>query len=573
MTELMQTSLKSERFRPAVVAVLACSVMALVISIILLATVPPTSRDELTHHLYVPKLYIQHGGIYEIPDIVFSYYPMNLDLLYTIPLYFGNDIAPKYIHFLFGLLTAWLIYAYLKTRLSQAYGLLGALFFLSIPVIVKLSITAYVDLGLIFFSTASLLLLLRWLDSGYRLKYLLLAGASCGLAAGTKYNGLVTVFLLSLFVPVLYIRSSKTPQGASGRAMGYGLLFLFMTLLVFSPWALRNYAWTGNPIYPLHNSLFQRSQGQAVEGNNLEARELAETVTSFTGQSNNEFVARKIFYHEKWWQALLLPLRFFIEGRDNDPRYFDGKLNPFLLLLTLVAFIRKSPDVHLRREKYTLLSFSFFFFFLTFFQQPLRIRYISPIIPPMVILSMFGLQNIYTSFSIRDSIKRVFFVTLLVCCIPCVAIAYNVHYIFQQFFFVKPFSYIIGAVGKDEYIAYYLREYPVILYANEHVDRNAKILCFFLGDRGYYMNFFPIFDGAISDGLFTNILKKNSSSEISVKDELSRRGITHVIIRNDRAISWYRNLGQQDNEIVRSFFQNNVVLLYESNGYSLFRLQ
>ena len=42
----------------------------------------PISRDALTHHLYLPRLYLQHGGIYEIPDLVFSYYPMNLDLLY-----------------------------------------------------------------------------------------------------------------------------------------------------------------------------------------------------------------------------------------------------------------------------------------------------------------------------------------------------------------------------------------------------------------------------------------------------------------------------------------------------------
>ena len=66
-----------------------------VISIVLLSTVPPVSRDALVHHLAVPNLWLKHGGIYEMPDKVFSYYPMNLDLLYLIPLYFGNDILPK----------------------------------------------------------------------------------------------------------------------------------------------------------------------------------------------------------------------------------------------------------------------------------------------------------------------------------------------------------------------------------------------------------------------------------------------------------------------------------------------
>ena len=72
------------------------------LAILVLASVPPVDRDALTHHLAVPKLYLKHGGIYAIPAIPFSYYPMNLDLLYLIPLYFGNDIIPKYIHFAFA---------------------------------------------------------------------------------------------------------------------------------------------------------------------------------------------------------------------------------------------------------------------------------------------------------------------------------------------------------------------------------------------------------------------------------------------------------------------------------------
>ena len=123
----------------------AVLILSVVVSIGILGSVPPVDRDSLTHHLYVPKLYLKHGGIYEIPAVEFSYYPMNLELLYTAALYFCNDIFPKYIHFAFALLTAWLIFRYLKYRLNTLYALYGVLLFLSIPIIVKLSITAYVD--------------------------------------------------------------------------------------------------------------------------------------------------------------------------------------------------------------------------------------------------------------------------------------------------------------------------------------------------------------------------------------------------------------------------------------------
>ena len=88
-------------------------------SIIILSCVPPVSKDELVHHLVVPKLYLKHGGMVEIPFMDFSYYPMNVDLLYLLPLYFGNDIVPKFIHLSFALLTAGLLSGYLKRVLPS----------------------------------------------------------------------------------------------------------------------------------------------------------------------------------------------------------------------------------------------------------------------------------------------------------------------------------------------------------------------------------------------------------------------------------------------------------------------
>ena len=198
---------KLYRGKTPITWLLMAALSVFVICIIVLASVPPVDRDALTHHLAVPKIYLKHGGLVEIPWVPFSYFPMNLDLIYLIPLYFGNDIIPKYIHFAFALLTGCLISGYLKQRTGKdLYGWLGALLFLSLPVVVKLSITVYVDLGLIFFSTAALIYILKWAANGYFARHLILSGVFCGLALGTKYNGLVTFFLLACLVPILYVR-------------------------------------------------------------------------------------------------------------------------------------------------------------------------------------------------------------------------------------------------------------------------------------------------------------------------------------------------------------------------------
>ena len=90
----------------ATLFVLTVLLLTVIAAIVILSAVPPVSRDALTHHLAVPKLYLEQGAIYEIPSVKFSYYPMNLDLLYLVPLYFGNDIIPKYVHFMFALQTS-----------------------------------------------------------------------------------------------------------------------------------------------------------------------------------------------------------------------------------------------------------------------------------------------------------------------------------------------------------------------------------------------------------------------------------------------------------------------------------
>ena len=413
--------------------------LLLTISLLMLACVPPISRDALIHHLQVPKLYLQHGAIYQIPELPFSYYPMNLDLLYMWALHFGNDILPKYIHMFFGLGTALLIYNHLNKRLSKNYALLGALFFLTIPIIVKLSITVYVDLGLVFFSTASLLSLFHWIENKKRWRYLILAGICCGLAMGTKYNGLLILFLLTLFIPLLVVRSNNIKK-PSRIALQAALLFFLMAILTASPWLIRNSLWTGNPVYPLYDTLF----------NPPPATDALKDATDNNG-IRGVFATRHVLYGEGIGQLLLLPARIFFEGKDDDPKYFDGRLNPFLLLLPFFAFPRRfRANKQILLEKKTFLSFCVLYFLFAFNTSVLRIRYLTPMIPSLVILSIYGLHNIEKS--LKD--KFTAHLTTPVILLPLIALmlGLNATYIYQQFKYINPISYINGELSREDYL-------------------------------------------------------------------------------------------------------------------------
>ena len=556
----------------------------LISSIIILSSVPPVSRDALTHHLVVPKLYLKHGGMYEIPSIVFSYYPPNLDLLYLIPLYFGNDIIPKFIHFAFALLTAWMIFNYLKVRLNTAYALSGGLFFLSLPVIVKLSTTVYVDLGLVFFSTCALIYLLKWVENDFKIHYLIIAAVSCGLALGSKYNGLIVLFILTLFVPFNYIsrkkrstrKKSVCPAASLNvqfKAIGYAIIFCLVALIIFSPWMIRNYVWKGNPIYPLYHNLFSSpasgSTKMSGENHNLESEKGSEQASVPKSTRWSSLAIRKLLFGESWWEIALIPVRLFFQGQDDNPRYFDGKLNPFLFILPIFAFIKlKNIPTNLKTEKTIFASFAVLYLLYASFATTVRIRYIAPIIPPLIILAMFGLHRINAIFMENFFVPARKFAGVSMLALAAFMFGINGAYLWGQFKHVDPFSYLSGRLDRDAYIERYRPEYAAIKYANMNLPKQAKILAIFLGKRLYYSDREMIF----GDRFFQDSVKR-ATRHVDILADLKQKKITHILIRYDLFNNWSnRQLGENNKKILASFINSHMHRIFSKDGYGLYGL-
>ena len=549
--------------------------IVLIFAVGLLCAIPPISKDALIHHLAVPRLYLNHGGIYEIPSMVYSYYPMNLQMLYMAALYLGSDIAPKFIHFGFALLTALLIYRYLKQRLNTLFALFGALLFLSIPVVVKLSITAYIDLGLIFFSTASILLIFKWVESGFRQRHLILSAVFCGLAMGTKYNGLVVCCILTLFVPFVYSRFNRDRHFAGLKAFRNGAVFLIVALLLFSPWAIRNWHWTGNPIYPLYNGFFSQARTtiQKITNPSIQPAPTAAENSSKAKEYKEPgpIAYRSVIYHETPWEIALLPVRVFFQGRDGDPQYFDGKLNPFLLILPFFAFWRmeRLDPVH-RWEIKALAWFSVLFFLIALFTTGMRIRYISPIIPPLVILSVFGLYNISKCIQSINGRRKKLIAHVCLGGAVIVCLAYNAAYLADQYRYVQPLDYLSGNVSRHEYIARYRFEYPAMRYINENLLSDAKILFFFMGKRGYYCDREYVPESQTS---LSRFIKEGMTPE-DIYHAYKTMKATHLLVHRDLFVKWANEVFNSDQiQTLQNFVQGYLDMEFSINGVELLVLK
>ncbi|MDY6905670.1 MAG: glycosyltransferase family 39 protein [Thermodesulfobacteriota bacterium] len=492
----------------------------------------------------------------------------------------GSDIAPKFIHFMFALATAWLIFTYLRRHFHYPYASLGALFFLSIPIIVQLSITVYVDLGFVFFSTAALLALMTWRRENYACKYFFSSAVSCGLALGTKYNGLIVFLILSCFVPFIYLDNNRRKNVVSQmKGVGYAGLFVVIALLVFSPWMIRNYVWTQNPLYPLYDNVFNPTHGDDAPKGIVKA-DLAgdadiEEGTSITlakaaSSGRTSFGRRRLLYDENWWEIMTIPLRVFFQGQDGTGEYFDGKLTPFLFFLPFFAFFRKDQTEYLKKEKFFLLAFSLLLLFFVFFTADMRIRYIAPIIPPLVILSISGVHRIGEYVQSKFPLEQRHAGVLLISPLLLLMFAVNASYIVDQFKIVNPSGYLSGHVSKAAYIEHFRPEYPVIMFANKHLPEDAKILTVFLGRRGYYFDRDILF---MRPGMLNGVIEE-SNTGAGIYEFLKVNGITHLFIQQDIFKGWLiEQFSKKDRTMVADFFRDFSHLLYFQNKYGLYELK
>jgi hypothetical protein len=397
---------------------------------------------------------------------------------------------------------------------------------------------------------------------------LILAGVFCGLALGTKYNALVALLILTLMVPVIYLRQSgRIPAQGQWKGVAAAAAFVLVALVVFSPWMIRNVLWTGNPVYPLYRGFFDSVTKTVADIGEPAVDGEADAAPAGKRTGWNHIATRRLIYGESWWEIALLPVRIFFQGKDDNPKYFDGVLNPMLFLLPLLAFgLRREESADQRLENRLLLVFVVIFIALAFASHGIRIRYVAPVIPPLVVLSAFGLRNLIQSFRSFAGVRSI---RLVSAAVLVLALGLNAHYIVGQFGKVAPTDYIRGKIDRAGYITRYRPEYAVLHYANESLAPDAKILAMFIGNRRYYSDR-PM--RIHNDLLRKQAMAGHSPAEIAAR--LQKQGITHLVVGIDMFNRWGgRDLNDDQKMRLQRFFEQNTALLKAEGGYGLFALK
>jgi hypothetical protein len=199
----------------------------------------------------------------------------------------------------------------------------------------------------------------------------------------------------------------------------------------------------------------------------------------------------------------------------------------------------------------------------------MRIRYIAPIIPPLVILSVIGLYQTDTWIRHKwtGAGRRIGFGLVAVAVMGLLAL--NAHYLVAQFRYVDPVGYLSGRIGRDDYIKKYREEYPVIQFVNRHLPPTTRLLALYLGDRIYYSD-----REIVCDDIFFKKAIAAASSADALADILRSRDFSHLFIRSDLYKTFIFDYSSKEKRrVLNEFFKTRVNKLFSAGVFYVFEIK
>jgi hypothetical protein len=338
-------------------AILECLIAAIVVFNLCWALSPELSFDALNYQLAVPRFYLESHAIVELPYFWHSYFARLVNSLFLFCLGLGGPVACKLLMLTTGLITTLGVYALTCNLVSRRAAMWAAAFFYSTPFVSWLSTVSYIELTMTMFVITAWLAFMRW-QEGRENAWLIASAILTGASIGAKPNGAFAFPVMG--VAVLWLALRERPRA---RGIAQVTVFCISAVMVALPWYLLPWYWTGNPVFPLLNGVFKSPYWEPV--NQMMNADQFGIGFSATALAKLPFL-----------------LTFGTQAFDELLR--SGGLGIALVLLPVGVWL-----VH-RRGKGGLLPVAIAAFFLLWAGEFQYARYLIPMLPMIVALSIGG---------------------------------------------------------------------------------------------------------------------------------------------------------------------------------------
>jgi hypothetical protein len=488
-----------------------CLALGLVLIIVLAAGVgaaaPPGTLewDTLSYHFAVPKTWLRAGRIHFIPYDHHSNFPFTMQLGYMAMLSAGSEAAAKWLHTLCGLALAISVYATSRRLIpnSKFAPLIAVGALLSIPMVFWEMTVAYVDIATTLFVWTSLSILLLLMktegettpNQSQRLQMLIMSGVLMGCALGTKMTVLLFwgMILAGMLSYGFFIRKTQLVTTISHATIWGGL-----GLAVGSPWYIKTFLYSGNPVYPYFYQIFGGKYWTAEHA----ARYAADQAAFGLGK--------------KPVDALLAPWKLVNEALLVGQRpwifteYVQFGLAP-TVVIGLVALLWIRPK--LRYEAIEILMFGLGIG-ASWFVLMQQTRYLLPGLPCAAVGCALAFAGA------RKSFKVTFAAVSVICLLWTLSLGIPLA--------SDGWSTIVGEKSRQDQVTRRLGPLAqASFWINENTSRSAKVVLF---DevRGYYIDREVLW----GEPNHANELLpwKTYSDSVALATDLKRRGFTTILI-------------------------------------------
>lgn len=261
---------------------IASLTMALfVMAMALGAMLPSVDFDVKEYHIQGPKEWFMNGAIEMLPHNVYTSFPFLTEMFHLLGMELSSDwylgaLAGKLALMTFAPLTGLAVFAAADRLFDRRAAWAAMLIHLSTPWTYRISIIAYAEGGLTFFlmtTTLAVIIRVQSQQSESELtdneqttdtvpqpnmagRLTALIGLLAGSAMACKYPGLLSVVFPAALVLLLLEWKSHRSGPLARRAAKMLLIFGVGCFITIGPWLLKNLYETGNPVYPLLNSVF-----------------------------------------------------------------------------------------------------------------------------------------------------------------------------------------------------------------------------------------------------------------------------------------------------------------------------
>ncbi len=457
--------------------------------------VPTRAFDALSYHLEIPLRYLQAGRVLDIPENLYSYTPQLNHMLYGLALGLSGADLAGLINHLFFVLTMAVLWLGFRELFGPSGGAWAAALAALSPLMLLEAANPGVDWAAAFYTLAALsILTARADDRGM----VLLAGVLAGMAAGCRHQPLAFAIVLPLAAGLLDDLMSKR----RGRIRNWAL-FAGVAVLVASPWYLRNWIFTGDPLFPLLANL----AGKTGAG--------AGFVAGVVGPKSIALL----------WQWAVLPFRMVFDPLSYSMTATVGV--QYLVLLPLLGLRGRN----ITRSRFLLLWL--FLAFLAWYLNFQTARYAMPII---MVAGLWLGAALAAAAGKRTGLTPVLKITVAAALLVNAGV-----FIGLQDYTNRSVGASLGTRSSFTYLMETYEPYPAIDYLNRLDPPPGKVL--FVGEmRGFYSRFSREVASHNAPNRLLEWIKRGLPHG-AVIQELSGAGFTHLLVnRSEWQRMAYRNL-------------------------------